>query len=530
MRTSATRAAMAAILLTTAACGVSEKDIDHWKRTVRGPGKITSVLLGQKYDRPLRVRAARALIEMRHPNANGLELLSSALGAMPREDREGIIHDLLTTLKEQMRGVGQQQTAQGPTEPMIRAKDAAYMILRHASDADRAELSREMISWIMTDLNTRALAGQFTAEQVVQLVGPTAGDIIVQGINANEDTVLVMNNIAQLINAVGGDNVKDAAARRMIAVADELEGATATARLRQSAERRLRQAAAAGATIEAARIDRATETLRGQFISIVHQSLSNLNRPVGTDYFIRVAGNAQEPLERRKTSLSTIQGHVSRDNAAALLAIATNAAAPNDIELRGLAVDRLGETQNTTVLAQMWTLFDTTNGGETNSEYMLRWKLGEAILKLGGAQIIPTFVQHLATPRVAPRGAPAFEGYTFSEINGYAVAVGDFAPPPRAVMREQLSNPNVHIRSMALLFLGGKGEAADAARIEALQTDATAITGPGWSTQHLENLGAVARRAREALRRTLNPGTAAGASDAGAPAAAAADASAPAAH
>jgi hypothetical protein len=505
MRTSAMRAAMAAILLTAAGCGVSENDIDHWKRTVRGPGKITAVLLGQKYPRPLRVRAARALIEMRHPNANGLELLSQALGAMPREDRESIIHDLLDPLKQAMRGQGQQQTAQGPTEPMIRAKDAAYMILPHAGQVERAELSREMISWVMTDLNTRALAGQFTAEQVVQAVGAGAGDIVVQGINANEDTVLVMNNIAQLVNAIGNDGVKDAASRRMVAVCDELESPAATPRMRQAAERRLRQAAGAGATVEAARIDRASETLRNQFISIVHQSLSTLNRPVGTEYFIRVAGTATAPLERRKTSLSTIQGHVSRDNAAALLAIATNTTAPADVELRGLAVDRLGETQNTTVLPQMWTLFDTTNGGEANSEYMLRWKLGEAILKLGGAAIIPTFVQHLAATRAVPRGAPAFEGYTFSEINGYAVAIGDFAPPPRAVMREQLTNANVHIRSMAVLFLGTKGEAADAARIEALQSDTTAITGPGWSAQQLTNLGGVARRARESLRRALTP-------------------------
>jgi hypothetical protein len=72
-------------------------------------------------------------------------------------------------------------------------------------------------------------------------------------------------------------------------------------------------------------------------------------------------------------------------------------------------------------------------------------------------------------------------------------------------MREQLTNANVHIRSMAVLFLGTKGEAADAARIEALQSDTTAITGPGWSAQQLPHLGGVARRARESLRRALTP-------------------------
>lgn len=505
MRTSAMRAALAAILLTAAGCGVSENDIDHWKRTVRGPGKITAVLLSQKYPRPLRVRAAQALIEMRHPNANGLELLSQALGAMSAEDRQAIIHDLIEPLKQAMRGEGQQQTVQGPTEPMIRAKDAAYMILPHATGADREEIARAMITWVMADLNTRALAGQFTAEQLVQAVGASAGEIVVNSITADGDNVRVMNNIAQLVNALGSDQWKDTAARKMIAVCDELESPAATPRLRQAAEQLLRQSAPRNATIEPARIDRAADTLRGQYISIVHQALSTLNRPIGTQYFIRVASNAQAPLERRKIALSTIQGHVSRENAAALLAIATNATPPNDVELRGLAVDRLGETQDTSVLPQLWTLFDTTNGGEANSEYLLRWKTGEAILKLGGASIIPTFVQHLAATRAVARGAPAFEGYTYSEINGYAVAIGDFAPPPRAVMREHLANSNVYVRAMALLFLGIKGEAADAARIEALQNDTTPISGPGWSEQNLANLGAVARRAREALRRVLTP-------------------------
>jgi|LNFM01.1.fsa_nt_gb hypothetical protein len=508
MRTSAMRAAIAAILLTAAGCGVSEADINHWKRTVRGPGKITAVLLGQKYPRALRVRAAQALIEMKHPNANGLELLNQALGVMAREDREAIIHDLLEPLKQQMRGQGQ-QSAPAPTETMIRAKDAGYVLLRHAADADRRELASELVQWVMADLNSRALAGSYTAEQLVQAVGPQAGDMIVQGINGNEDTVRVMNNIATLIQTVGSDPVKDNAVRRMVTVCDEIGGPASQQRLRQAAERLLRQGAPAGTAIDGPRIDRATERLRDGLLAIMHQALAALNRPAGTAYFIRLAGTNGPPIERRKAALSAIQGHVSREDATPLLAIATSTTIGSDVELRGLAVDRIGETQNSTILPQLWQIFDTTNGGEANSEYVLRWKVGEAILKLGGAPIIPTFVQHLAATRAVPRGQPAFEGYTFREINGYAVAIGDFAPPPREVMRQQISSTNVHIRAMALLFLGSKGDASDAARIEALQADTTAITGPGWSAEQLTTLGPVARRAREALRRVLNPGPAA---------------------
>jgi hypothetical protein len=218
-------------------------------------------------------------------------------------------------------------------------------------------------------------------------------------------------------------------------------------------------------------------------------------------------------MDRRKAVLGAIAGQVRPSDATALLAIA-NATANTDIELRGLAVDRLGETRNQAILPQLWALFDTINGGEANQEFTLRWKAGEAILKLGGPGIIPTFVQHLSTPRTAARGAPAFEGYTFGEINGYALTIGDFSPPPRDVMRGLLANANPYVKSMALLFLGARGEAADAARLAAAASDTTPITGPGWNAALLgatppagqtATVGRVAQKAQETLRRTLQP-------------------------
>ncbi len=511
MQSKALRAVLAALVLTTAisGCSVSAGDIDHWKRTVRGPGKITRVLVEPKYDRALRVHAATALIMMKHPNANGLELLTGALSIMPAADREGIIHDLFPELRNQMRGVGQQQT-NGPTELMIRSKDAAYLLLRFANEADRRDLSNELLSWILSDLNSRALAGQYTAEQVIQAIGAPAGQQLAEAINSNEDTIRVMNNIAQLVNTVGTDAAKDAATARMVAVSNELTSPAAAARLRQSAERLLRQGAAAGATIDAPRIDRATERLRDGLLSIMQQGISTLNRPAGTAYFIASAADATQTIERRKTALSAVQGQVRREDATALLALALTTTGGADVELRGLAIDRLGETRNPDVLPQLWTLFDSTNGGETNQEYMLRWKVGEAALKLGGAAIVPTFLQHVAAVRTVPRGAPPFEGYTFREINGFAVALGDFSASPRDAIRLQLASPNVHVRALALLYLGNKGEVADGARLEAAQTDQTPMTGPGWSAETLTNLGAVARRARESLRRVLSQGPADG--------------------
>ena len=57
--------ATAMLLLSAAGCNVTDNDIEHWKRTQRGPRKITTVLVQSSYALPMRVHAARALIEMK---------------------------------------------------------------------------------------------------------------------------------------------------------------------------------------------------------------------------------------------------------------------------------------------------------------------------------------------------------------------------------------------------------------------------------------------------------------------------------
>ena len=51
-----------------------------------------------------------------------------------------------------VRGVGQQQTDSGPSEPQIRAKDAGYILLNYTAAADRQELSDMLLEWILADL------------------------------------------------------------------------------------------------------------------------------------------------------------------------------------------------------------------------------------------------------------------------------------------------------------------------------------------------------------------------------------------
>jgi len=490
------------VLLTTAGCNVTDNDIEHWKRTQRGPRKITTVLMQASYALPMRVHAARALVEMKHPNANGLELLQAALQAMPLAEREQIVHALLPELGSMMRAQGS-TPSQGPTDMQMRAKDGAYVIIRgdgrtsFAATEDRAALSALVLDWLLADFNQRALAGSYTAEQVVNAIGPSSAERLTQAISSADEQIPVAVELAKLIHSVGTPESQNAAAARLIAVCREIEGETVTARLRARAQTMLTQPNAPAPAAEA--VNRGGERLRDQYLTVLFEAVRTLGRPNGNDYLLGVARAATTPLARRKLALTALANTLTSTHTAGLLEIVNCTEGPTcDLDLRGLAIDRIGETRDRTVVPQLYTLFDQANGGVAGMAFTLRWKLGEAILRLGGPSSIAEFVTHLV-----PRPAP-FAGYTYAEINGEAQAIGDMTPTPRDVMRGYVaaSHP-VAVRLLALMFLGVKGEERDLALLQPLTTDATPVQGEGWSEEQLATVGAVATRVRDQLQRAL---------------------------
>ncbi len=509
MRSFTQRAALtAAIVLAVSACNVSDADIEHWKHTQRGPRKITTVLVENRYEQPMRVHAARALIEMKHPNADGLELLQSAFQSMAPSDREPIIHALVGELRG-MLGPQGAASAQGPTEQQIKAKDAAYVILRgdgrqsFANAEDRAALSSMVLDWVLADFNTRALAGSYTAEQIVQAIGPSSVDRLNQSITFSEQAIPVVVEIAKLVNGIATPQGKQSTTARIVAVATEIDAAAADARLRDIGRRLLENA---HRPTDDAALGRAVGQLRTQYLTVLYEAIRTLGQPNGTDYLLTVASNPATPLERRKLALTAMANNVSTAHAQRLLGVVNCAAAAPatncDIELRGIAVDRIGETRERAVIPQLFALYDTANGGAADQSFTLRWKLGEAIIKLGGAAIIPEFMQHLGAQRPAP-----FAGMTFAELNGEAQALGDLAPPPRESMRAYLTNNHpVPVRVLAMMFLGIKGEQSDLATLGQYTSETTPVTGEGWTDAQLTTVGAVATRTRQSLEQTLRQG------------------------
>lgn len=513
MRRERSAAVLVAVLMAVAGCSVSDADIERWKHTQRGPRKITTVLISTEYPQPMRVHAARALVEMRHPNANGLELLASALTQTPQADRETLVHALMPELRQMMNGAAQAGSS-GPTMEQIRAKDAAFVLLRgdgrasFASNEDRQVLVNELLDWMLADFNSRALAGQATAEQIVGVAREAAIARLTAAINAQDGTIPVLGEFSRLINGVASPQGKQAATARLVAVAREIEAPAITPRLVAKARE-----LTTGRQVPEATLNRLAETLREQYLTRVFDSIRTLGQPNGGEYLVSVAANAASPLDRRKAALASAQNIAPASQAQNLLGVVNCAIGPTcDMALRGLAVDRLGESGDRNLIPQLFALYDAQNGGVADDGFVVRWKLGEAIIRLGGAGVIPEFMNHLAVQRPAP-----FAGYTFREVNGEAQAIGDITPPPRDAMRGYLA-PNFapQVRALAVIFLGLKGEERDLAALDGLRSDTTALTGEGWSAENVGTLGAVATRARESLNNSLHGGQA-GAADAGAP-------------
>ncbi len=500
---------LAGLMFVAAGCGVNDDDIEHWKHTQRGPRKIMTVLVGSGYEQPLRVHAARALVEMKHPNANGLEVLALAMQQVPATEREAIVHALLPELQRMMTAaVAPAGPVAAPTEPQIKAKDAAYVLLRgdgrasFGSAEDRASLANLILDWVLADFNQRALAGSYTAEQIVNAVGPTAADRLTRGLTTEENALLVSVEIARLINAVGTPAGKQAAVAQLVRNATEIGGPAGTQRMRDKARALLTNG---GRTVDDARVNAAAEQLRGQYLTVLFEALKTLGQANGTEYLVTVARDAAAPIERRRAALTAMTGSVTAANNAALLAIvnacpAGSAAGGNcDVDLRGLAVDRIGETHSREAIPTLFSLFDQANGVAADMTFTIRWKLGEAILRLGGAGVLSDFMTHLAIPRSAP-----FAGFTFAEISGEAQAIGDIAPPPRDALRAFTSGSHAQpVRLLAMLFLGVKGQQADLALLQSFAGDATAVVGEGWGDAHLTTVGAVANRAKENLQQAL---------------------------
>src|SRR6185295_18387991 len=86
----------------TSACRVRDSDIETWKGTVKGPGKMVAVMLAPKYDMELRSASALALVDMERHDVDGVAELLAAMEKLDANTRDQIIVSLVPGLTKQM--------------------------------------------------------------------------------------------------------------------------------------------------------------------------------------------------------------------------------------------------------------------------------------------------------------------------------------------------------------------------------------------------------------------------------------------
>lgn len=499
-------------------CKVTSDDIQHWRRTVKGPNKLKAVLRSSNYDASLRTEAALALVDIERTggehDVHGLQELAHTLTQLRAVNDPAlpeIVAGMAPHLVTMMRGAQNANHQPGqPTPPeQVRAKDASFLLLRFAQGPARTQLTEGVVRWYIADFNARSLEGQFSVEQVVRELGAPAAAILVDAMNAHLARE-ALAKIGELVGQLGDAPAKARAAERLVAIEQEMEQPAFVtwlkgeiARQRQAAN----QPALAPDRLEAsALLNRENFILQGALPAMKHLA----DQPTVSARLIQIAttappANASAPLkavlnQRRQTALGALEGHVTPQQATPLLQIALNAS--DDAGVRDLAFDRIADSRSREAIPPMWMLVSATGQDASGDEAKrlarrLRWRAGELVLALGGSAVLPEFLSKL----------PTASGVEFepAELEGYAQRIAQMSDAPVAVMRRELNSSVWFRRVIAIEFLERRGTAEDIPLLERIVNDSTPTVGQLWSRENppQPTMGKVATASLAALRQRL---------------------------
>jgi len=493
-------------LTAVSGCKVTSEDIDHWTGTQKGPGKIVAVLLAPKYEDELREYAGLALVRMEprppsrgHEALDGVAELQAAVRRIPEEDRARLVDAMAEHLISMMRGEDTPQASdeEGIPPLQIRAKDAAFLVLPYAGAEQQRALREAIVDWFAADFNGRNLAGNYSAEQVVRQLGAPAASRLIHAMNARLPQQALVK-VAELIAALGDDPTKERAATRLVEIEREMESGEFTDWLKERLRTQLRVSRGEDTEINEQQVEAAAVLNRENFITLgALPAMKHLNsQAVVQDRLLEIAqattieGLAPPKIvERRVKALQALEGGVRQEQVGALLDLALGE--DNDMGIRDYAFDRVADARSREAIPRLWPIFQET------TDWRVRWRVGTLILTLGGADVVQEFFTHLDD-----------ETYAQEELHGYGERLSQMRPPPTDFIDGQLRSEAWQDRCVALYYWQRRAEAADLARITALEGDAAATQGEHWEEQN--TVGKVAEAVAALVRTRLEQGNSGG--------------------
>lgn len=478
-------------------CKVTGDDIEYWKGTVKGPGKIVAVILSDAYPLELRTQGALALVEMERSDVDGVAELQRAVQQLDPETRQQIIDGMSEGLEQLMRGgdTAQADPNIGPPAAQIRAKDAAYLLITHAQGPTRERLVAAVVGWYVADFNGRSLAGNYSAEQIIRSLGAQAAGMLVDGMNAQMPQPALVK-LAELIAQLGNDETKQRAAARLVEIEQHMEGDEFLDWLKGKVVEAMHDQNP-DAQIDQNRVNAIATLNRESFITQgALPAMKHLaSEGVVAERLIAIAMNpdtSEAMVARRQTALQALEGNAKEEHLDRLLELALSNEVP--VAVRDYAFDRVGDIRSARAIPRMWPLVEA---GDDDAQ-RIRWRAGEMVLAIGGPNVVAEFFTKL------PSGADV--KYEPEELEGYATRMAQMNPAPTNLVRGQLSSPNWYNRVIALRYFERKGTEDDIRAMQRLSRDTAAVKGERWEGMRLADVGDVADQAIEGLRTRLSGG------------------------
>lgn len=470
-------------------CKVNDKDIDTWKGTVKGPGKMVAVMLADKYEIPLRTHAALALVEMERQDVDGVAELQRAIQKLDPETRNAILDGLAPELIKLMNtSPADAKESEGPSTAQIRAKDAAFLLIPTSSEQTRKELTDAVVGWYVTDFNGRNLSGNFSAEQVVRALGAPAAQKLVEALNEKLPQQALIK-LAELIGQLGRTETKQEAGDKLVAIEAAMRSEAFTKWLSDQIREQLK---AAGSKVDESRVAKVAALNQAKFIEdgAIPAMKYLAGEPKVAERLIQVAEDKSADATRRASALMALEGKAKESQLDRMLALALDS--NNPVAVRDYAFDRVGDIGSKKAIPALWPLLESTQ------EQRLRWRAGELLLALGGPEVVPEFFAKLPSA--------AGVAYEPEELEGYATRMGQMSPLPNDQLHSRMSSPRWWEKVIALRYFERKGSLADVPAMERLKNDKTAVAGQHWGKDM--TVGKVAEQAIAGLRERLKQASA----------------------
>lgn len=502
---------LVSIVVLAAGCKVTSADIEHWKRTQRGPDKLAAVIANGRYGDALRGDALVALATMDRTDVQPLDVFGHSLNGLSSHhdaSLDAVIGAAIPGLEVAMRG-GERpsQPGQAPSDTQSSAKDAAFLLAQKATGATREHLMQSIMGWFAADFARRAMSGRHGVDEVTREFGAPGALLLLPAIDAKLERDS-LPRLATILAAVADDAGKRAAGERFVAIEREMESPAFLEWVKGEVRRAM---SIGGATPTDARIvATATLTREGLLTGGALTAMKALSAvPAVSARLLEVAKTtpaAGTPpalitmlQDRRAQALAALENGANASHVQALLALALDTSNPGNV--RESAFGRLAETRSAAAIPPMWPIVGATGlVGDSNAQRdarALRARASELVLQIGGAARLSELYAHLPADPATP-----FEP---AELEGYAGRLAAMSPAPAQQVRADFTSPIWWRRVVAIHFVAKSGTASDVALLQRMSTDAMRTVGPSWATRTppLDTVGKVAALALESLRDRL---------------------------